>query len=346
MAEQIRNVIVFGDSLSDIGIKVQGMAGKFAKKAGAMTVNPSGRFSDCRNWTDFMYEEAAGRSLVGSSASETKTASRAHQSLSGVSNIGSGNKAFRYANYAEGGACGGIPAISLSKPALGTFKDQVKKYTSDYRALNQPGLTLFLVWFGANDLYTAGCKPGAMSGVAEKVANKRRHEISRLVGALNARFIFMNLARPEASVRYQEELVNRKGTKKDRLAKFLGFGVEKELDDYRRGADLYNTKLVEYASGNGDVVVDIASVVHPDVIGDALEELGLLPGAQTEGTSDTHLPSSVYDSKKLRTKFLPPKTNVTTSDKAHPTDKVYKVMWNQIRFSILQKQYTFGNLGG
>ncbi len=349
MAEQIRNVIVFGDSLSDIGVKVQSMTGKFAKKAGAMTTNPSGRFSDCRNWTDFMYEEAAGKSLMGSNVSDTKAASRLFQRLTPASLVADptrANKNFRYANYAEGGACGGIPAWSLSKPALGTFKDQVEKYSSDYQTLNQPGLTLFLVWFGANDLYTAGCKPSAMAGVAEKVANKRRHELSRLIGAANARFIFMNLARPEASVRYQDELTNRLGTKKDRFYKFLGGGVEKELDDFRRGADLYNARLLNYASANGDVVVDIASVAHPDVIGSALRELGLLTGAQEEGTSNQHVPASVYDNPKLLSKYAGTKTHLTTSDKAHPTDKVYKLMWNEIKFSILQKQYTFGNLGG
>ncbi len=306
-----------------------------------------------------MYEEATGKSLVGGSASETKEASKLFQRLTssgsafgvtqgplrGVANPSVGNKDFRYANYAEGGACGGIPAISLAKPALGTFKDQVERYTSDFRTLNQPGLTLFMVWFGANDLYTAGCKPTAMAGVAEKVSNKRRHELSRLVGAANARFIFMNLARPEASVRYQDELKQRKGTKKDRFYKFLGGGVEKELNDFRMGADLYNTKLLEYASANGDVVVDIASVAHPDVIGSALQELGLLAGAQAEGTSNQHVPAAVYDNPKLARKYLGNATNLTTSDKAHPTDKVYKLMWNQIKFSILQKQYSFGNLG-
>jgi phospholipase/lecithinase/hemolysin len=343
---QISNVIVFGDSLSDIGKKVQTFGGKFAKKAGLMTVNPSGRFSDCRNWTDFMYEEATGKSLMTGDPTSSKTVSRLFQSF-GQSSIvtipNHNNKNFAYANYAEGGACGGIPAWSVSKPALGTFKDQVASYSQDYRNLNRPGITLFLVWFGANDLYTAGCKPSAMSGVAEKVANKRRHEISRLVGAVNAKFIFMNLARPEASVRYQEELRNRQGTKKDRFYKFMGGGVEKELNELRRGADLYNERLLHHAGQNGDVVVDIASVVNPEVVGAAIEELGLLEGAQPEGTSNTHVPSKVYSNPKLQKQYIG-KTNLTTSDKAHPTDKVYELMWKQIKFTIQLKQYTFGNI--
>lgn len=365
--EQIRNVIVFGDSLSDIGTKWKSASGKFAKKTGAMTVSPSGRFSDCRNWTDFMYEEAAGTSLVLGNAKDTIDASKSHLRLgqnSGWLNTRvAATKRFFYANYAEGGACGGIPAMSLAKPALGTFKDQVKRYIADFNSLYatpKPSglvgvdwsasadakLTLFLVWFGANDLYTAQCAPTAMAGVAEKVANKRRHELSRLVGAKNARFIFMNLARPEASVRYQELYEQQKGTKMDRFKKFFGGGIEKQLDKFRQGADLFNARLQHYAVQNGDVVVDIASVVHPDVMASGLKELGLMEGSQSDGTSKTYVPARIYDDPKLKKQLLGKTQHVTTSDKAHPTDQVYKVMWSSIRFTILQRQYAFGNLGG
>ena len=272
--EQVRNVIVFGDSLFDIGVKWTTGMGRFARKIGKMTVNPSGRFSDCRNWTDFMYQEAPGVQLVTGSAKESVAASMIHLRLSKNSKWLNPsippNKTFLYANYAEGGACRGIPASTMMKNALGQFKDQVRKFANDFQTQGLPGnekLTLFLVWFGANDLYTAGCKPEAMAGVAEKVANKRRSEIVRIVGNTNARFIFMNLARPEAAVRYQEQLQEKLGTKMDRFKKFLGGGIEKELDNFRRGADLYNHKLLHNASQNGDSVVDVASVVHPDVVG-------------------------------------------------------------------------------
>jgi len=369
--DQIRNVIVFGDSLSDIGVKWMTGMGKFAKKIGAMTVNPSGRFSDCRNWTDFMYEEAAGRTLVTGTPAATITASRPHLRLtqqSGWLNPSlPAHKRFFYANYAEGGACGGIPTGVKGKIGLGQFKDQVKKFETDFKTLYTPPprgggaqmidwtagenakLTLFLVWFGANDLYTAGCKPEAMAAVAEKIANKRRHELSAIVGAKNARFIFMNLARPEASVRYQHEKRDRLGTKKDRFYKATGMfggGVENELRELARGVDLFNQKLLEHAAENGDSVVDIASVAHPDVVGGMVQALGLLEGAQKEGTSKIHVPARIADAAAEAAQIMGEKNiHMTTSDKAHPTDRIYKLMWDNIKRQIQIKQFAFGHIG-
>jgi hypothetical protein len=95
-----------------------------------MRVSPSGRFSDCRNWTDFMFEEASGLTMVVSDATGTRELSQRHMTLLGAyeaskvhaSRVEEG-KQFTYVNYAEGGACGDTP---FSKAfALGTFKDQV-----------------------------------------------------------------------------------------------------------------------------------------------------------------------------------------------------------------------------
>ena len=349
--EQIRNVVVFGDSLSDIGNKWRTSIGKFARTFGLMTVNPSGRFSDCRNWTDFMYQEAAGIELVTGTAKDAVAASRVHLRLTRNSHwlnqAITPDKAFLYANYAEGGACGSVPATLIGKETLGQFKDQVRKFTADFHALpppEDPKLTLFLVWFGANDLYTAGCEPGAMAGVAETVANQRRRELADIVGAGNARFIFMNLARPEASVRYQDLVRKEEGTRSDRFWKFLGKGVEKEIDNLRRGADIFNDRLLHYAGRNGDAVVDIASVVCPDVVSGALKALHLIGGAQPKGTSDHYIPAAVYDNSKLARRYIGD-TNGTASDKAHPTDRVYRLLWQAIKATISQRRYAFGLLG-
>ena len=61
-------VLVFGDSLSDIGRKWKTKAGRMATSTNQMYVSSSGRFSDCRNWTDYMIEAATGKSLVVDSA--------------------------------------------------------------------------------------------------------------------------------------------------------------------------------------------------------------------------------------------------------------------------------------
>ena len=115
-------VLVFGDSLSDIGRKWKTKAGRMATSTNQMYVSSSGRFSDCRNWTDYMIEAATGKSLVVDSAAGTIALSKMHTSLSNESLL-EGLNSFYFANYAEGGACGDKPA-SMG-PFLGTFKGQV-----------------------------------------------------------------------------------------------------------------------------------------------------------------------------------------------------------------------------
>jgi len=343
--ERIRNVVVFGDSLSDIGIKWKTKMGKIAKATGQMTVNPTGRFSDCRNWADHMYEAATGQSLVKGSPQLTITGSKAKQSLkAGELCFGTTDDTwFRYANYAEGGACGGIPRGAVMKMALGQFKDQVKQFRKDYASTvnemrKRHGLditsepqynrTLFLVWFGANDLYTAGAPAHAMPAVAEKVANKRRNELAAITGNASARFIFMNLATPAASVRYLKQLES-------------GEISLQELNNLATGANAYNARLKQVALGNGDGYVDVASVVSPENTVKMITTLGLTEGAQAPGTANVHVSSNVYDHQTSSgaARFL------TTSDDAHPTDRLYLEAWKKIREMIELQGYSFGNVG-
>lgn len=345
--EQFRNVVVFGDGLSDIGTKWTSASGVFARATGLMTVSPSGRFSDCRNWTDFMYEEATGATLVMGGAAATVSASRMHLRFRSASDVSKGAAKFRYANYAEGGACGGIPAWSTAKLAVRTMKEQVRQFRGDWRTLyGGPGPadepTLCFVWFGANDLYTAGCKPEAMAGVAEKIASKRRHEVAAVVGAKNVRFVFMNLARPEASVRYQLALRAKKDTRADRVMKFLGGGVEKEIRELQRGVDLFNRALRTHTSRNGDVYVDTASAVAPQVVTTLVARLGLLDGPQAKGTSKTFVGADAMDARERENQSR--LTHVATSDEAHPTDKVYQYIWATIRAKLTEEGYGFGRL--
>jgi phospholipase/lecithinase/hemolysin len=359
MPENISNVVVFGDSLSDIGIKWTSATGKLALGLGMMTVSASGRFSDSRNWTDFMYEEASGDSLVQSGAGATIAASQIHQKFtSGSSVTVTGAQPFNYANYAEGGACGGIPSALGKKGALGTFKDQVKAFTKDYLMVKQPpgSRTLFLVWFGANDLYTAECKNTAMADLAEKVAVTRRNELAALVEPKNARFIFMNLGRPEAAVRYQEwekKFTARRDQGNAVQAWWNNRKVE-SITALRDGADLYNAKLLECTRSNGDALVDIASVISPEVITPMLKSLHLTPGAQAPVKSNLiqrvlgrdekqHIDPAAYNNPKV-SKTLLGSRNIITSDKVHPTDQVYKLIWKTIKETIVRKDYKFGKL--
>lgn len=77
-----------------------------------------------------------------------------------------------------------------------------------------------------------------------------------------------------------------------------------------------------------------------------LEKLGLVSGAQQEVKEKhrVHIPASVYDNEKLSSRLIG-KTNVTASDKAHPTDRVYKLFWDYIKAGIRARQFAFGRLG-
>src|SRR4051812_17025179 len=218
MPLRMHTVVVFGDSLSDIGKKWTTKSGRMARATNQMYVSPSGRFSDCRNWTDFMFEAATGLTMIAGSAEKTIALSARHTSLTKDSLVlapaASDGWFFQYANYAEGGACGDKPA---SKAAfLGTFKDQVDAFENDCKASRVPlGNTLFIIWFGANDLYTAERKAIDMSQVASQVASTQRTRLDLIVKTQNqttmggnyaCKFIFVDLCRPLTSVRYTMRL--------------------------------------------------------------------------------------------------------------------------------------------
>jgi hypothetical protein len=139
------SVVVYGDSLSDIGKKWTTKSGRAARFANQMYVSPTGRFSECRNWTDFMFEAATHLTMIVNRASETIANSKNHISLSKLSIVLQGGpECFLYANYPEGGACGHTPASKSD--FLGTFKDQVDAFENDCKASGLPlGHTLFIV---------------------------------------------------------------------------------------------------------------------------------------------------------------------------------------------------------
>lgn len=353
---RFRNVVIFGDSLSDIGKMASSGLGKVVKAFGALTVNPTGRFSDCRNWTDHMYEAATGDSLVKGDAKSSISASKIHQTFNAGCRWGAtGNdKWFRYANYAVGGATGGIPYSRAKRIALTTMKEEVQAFRSDHAKVQCSGEPfLFFVWFGANDLYTAGCPANLMGDVAEKIARKRRSEIAAIVGALNAKFIFVNLGLPLSAARYQLVFDRRQAKNKAHVTKQILKGVDekklkltkkfaetrKEINNFESGALLFNSTLKDLCGLNGDIYVDMASAVSREAVSGMLNALGLITGVQEKGTSDTFVDPIAYDS------FQAP-MQISTSDEAHPTDRVYKLMWDTLKAKLWENQYTFGKLPG
>lgn len=369
MTTIIKNLVVFGDSLSDIGIKWQTKSGRMARALNQMYVTPTGRFSDCRNWTDFMFEESTGLSMVVTSTATTIALSKRHTSLTArsVVTVPSDNSDLLYVNYAEGGACGDTPAAK--GPFLGTFKNQVDAFEAAYRANGLlPGDTLFIIWFGANDLYTANRKSSEMNLVAQQIAQTQRNRLHTLLP--NAKFLFVDMARPLTSVRYarrvqQAEIKLRAttagigmdpvgGRPKGRLwhakdalanAELLGANAKKIrkmrkqvqiIENLERGVLLFNVTLARIARSNGDHVAELGSVITEDVVRQLVAGNHRLDaGAAT--TRARHISAAHGDA-------LMGSAPMTTIDQVHPSERVYRLIWKEIYAAIKKADCQFGNL--
>jgi hypothetical protein len=380
MPLMIDTVVVFGDSLSDIGKKWVTKSGRMARAFNQMYVSPTGRFSDCRNWTDFMFEQATGLTMVVSSADTSIALSSRHTTLSANSMVpATVPNRFQYANYAEGGACGDTP--HSKGPFLGTLKDQVDAFEKDCRTTKLPlGNTLFIIWFGANDLYTAGRSPDEMGEVAKQVARTQRDRLKNLVHELRrqsqwqARVIFCDLARPLTSVRYtlrlkQAEAELRKVGPKDSVEMVVGpqrpkgemwHGLQalkgasplqaKAKQYLLLKAQIAETKELERGVLNFNTMLALIARQSGDrvaEVGSCLSEDTLRALVQgnyrlREGASGTRAEHRSALSYQNSTDVA----HLTTIDEVHPTDQVYKLIWMEIYEEIKKSDCAFGLLGG
>ncbi|MBL1076287.1 hypothetical protein JK358_17960 [Nocardia sp. 2] len=239
MPTAIQNLIVLGDSLSDIGIKREAPSGMFARAGGMMRTNEVGRYSDGKNWTDFVVEWMGGEPLIREDQTTTEHATAPHRRLTKECLVlGTDRGALapvRYANYAEGGAIATSDwKVRPKAGALGFLKEQVDRYLSDRQKLgaNYTGDTLHIVWIGLNDIITAGRPDGlelepqaASTQEPVKVPSQStkgtgitplvqeiNHEINRIadaVGAGHEHFILIDLPDPRVSVRFQEKVADK-----------------------------------------------------------------------------------------------------------------------------------------
>jgi hypothetical protein len=231
--------------------------------------------------------------------------------------------------------------------------------------------TLFIVWFGANDLYTAGSPANLMAAAATEVAERQRNELATLVGPQNARFVFIDMGLPLSATRYQtvfdQARVDRDAalaalTAAQRTAQAAGapqkagkdlakaqkeaerelkseYEIRRMLNNFESGVLLYNHTLRETALRHGDAFVEMSSVLSRESITSMLEGLRLIPGSQKKGTSKRWNTAQGYDNEQEL-------VHLTTSDDAHPTDRIYKLMWDRIAETLNERQYGFGRLPG
>ena len=376
MPHIMESVVVFGDSLSDIGRKWTTKSGRAAITFNEMYVSPSGRFSDCRNWTDFMIEDAGARSLVNGSAENTVARSQRHLNFSKQSGIYSDADQFHpfhYANYADGGACGMTPVTK--ERFLRTFKEQVDWFEADLAKTDVLlGNTLFIIWFGANDLYTAGRKATEMHLVAQEVAETQRSRLAQIVKRQHCApwFVFVNLGHPLSSVFYSRNLAAAEAAVRNDIAVAAVNGPNGRLDSAKKtisiaaqtiapswfgaggrlkalqeevalvenleaGVMNYNTALLATATLQDDAVVKIAHAISESVL-KSLVASGLM-AAGAMGNRATQVSAANYNPGGAA-------QPLTTIDQKHPTDQMYKFLWEEIYAELTRAGISFGQLRG
>ena len=225
----MNHVIVFGDSLSDIGRKWKSALGGYAAWASdgelrLLNTSATGRFSDSKNWTDYMFEAASGRSLVSPSMEGTILASGEYHRLSSRWIHPPGAPSFRYANYAVGGAVGWKAAKIKNKIGLTTFSDQVDEFEADFAAVSRmdsgtPREFLFIVMFGANDIYT----DEKDSNVSLQIGAGIIEQCDRLAKLFDAsptapEFVIAGAGYPNQSIYYTSQLESLKTQESKEIA--------------------------------------------------------------------------------------------------------------------------------
>ena len=185
MMTDIKNIVILGDSLSDIGNKWIWPAGELGRLVRAMRVNETGRFSDGMNWTDFLVLWSTGTSLLWGNRDLAIRKSTDHRTLTRYSRLAvepfngqvkpkadesAAEKTIEqlieevrridptpvlpeitYVNYAMGGCIATRDWTFAPKfGALSYLKGQVDDYLTQRAQLSRPlsGPTLHIIWIG------------------------------------------------------------------------------------------------------------------------------------------------------------------------------------------------------
>lgn len=200
----IDRIVILGDSMSDFGIKKNTIMGMVARAAGAMRVNAVGRFSDTKNWADYMWEWSGGESLIdGKDKKQTDALTAKHMSLK-ESAHGSPDNKLSFVNYAVGGAVVNEREKLAHKLALTTILEQKEKYFKELDSdPSKAKNTMHIVWIGLNDTVTDGKDASKMKAIVDQVKNMT-DEIRARVAEKGGKAYFMvvNNPSPEEAVRY------------------------------------------------------------------------------------------------------------------------------------------------
>ena len=396
----VDHVVVFGDSLSDIGRKWSQPMGMVAgllpeslpgeslllPSMRMLAVSATGRFSDSKNWTDYMFEDTAGQSLISPTREATIAASGEYHRLSSRWINPAGGSRFRYANYAVGGAVGWKASAIGKKIGLTTFSDQVKEFEEDLRGISMAGSGrwLFIVMFGANDIYTDVKKTNRSKEIATGII-EQCEKVSELVGDTIADFVVTGVARPQQSVFFSAQLAGKsmavqqaegfvKASKsrsavrnnKDSAVRnnTQDLFVQAEAEKMLRQAEKQKKEFNDLCNRLNDQAVVLNQAVLAACVGKGWHYFSMreaMLALQEDAPSlninarlaQTPAHFGMTSHKKGNIHFSNPEDTrldvsgvhaLFTADQKHPTSRGYQALWERMSALLKTEQLMFGNL--
>jgi phospholipase/lecithinase/hemolysin len=349
----VDHVVVFGDSLSDIGRKwsqPMGMVASCIPEDGLrmLAVSATGRFSDSKNWTDYMFEATAGRDLISTSREATILASGEYHRLSSRWINPPGGSRFRYANYAVGGAVGWKASAITKKIGLTTFSDQVDEFEEDFAAVSRAGTQkhhhfLFIVMFGANDIYT----DEKDSNVSKSIGNGIIKQCERLTQILkghgpNPAIIVAGVGYPHQSIFFANNLEKLESAEEKRKYSRKVAGIHGQVATLntclRQHCEL-TAQNWHYFSMRESLLA-----LHEEADSLGIDVTKHQTVAQFEKIS--HKKDNIHyhnpDSRALRTPQG--RRPLFTADQKHPTSHGYRYLWTRMHGLLSDKSLKFGLL--
>ncbi|MGY4966751.1 SGNH/GDSL hydrolase family protein [Streptomyces sp. 900105245] len=360
----VKNLFIFGDSLSDIGNVTHTVGGKLGKALGQLHVNEINRFSDGRNWTDFLTEwtgASGGDAIVYGDADTTIKKSFLYRQATDTYNHLAG-AGIRYINYAQGGSALGddYSAKNVKDEVLGHLKGQVLRYLGDRRdALNKDkddqfnqGISLHIIWIGLNDIVTLSRSPSPTPG-GEPVKGAGMRPLVNVIGqcineiciseyskGADCRFMLINLPLPSTTVRWHKEL-DASLTQKERT----------EQEDLRKQAEeeavRFNKLLEQLVAGDASELGEDGRIKYLDrvtlvnmsnymaILLANATEFGFENAAQTEKLPVLYNRTSDDITGERRCFCVP--------DELHPTEAVYEYIAAKVVYELERNHFKLGN---
>lgn len=261
----IDRIAIFGDSMSDLGRKKDTGSGILARFLHLMRVNEVGRYSDSKNWADYLWEWSGGTSFIDNQDKKTTDIlTKNHFSLDN-STHGSVDGKFSFVNYAVGGAIIGESEKISGKMGLTLLDKQKKEYLKQFAKEDvHPERTLHIIWAGLNDTVTDEKKPEQMEQLAAKIrefTDDTRKVVEK--DGRQAYFMIVNNPDPKEAVRY----VNQQ----DRPLLLEAQKANDELNEYLR---------LNFENAGGNIkFVDMNELLKSS----NLSQLHLIKAAQSKG---------------------------------------------------------------